>query len=196
MVAVAAAPVRAVEIEVAGPDATQLSFRPIRRAVRGRADFALAKSKSALALRDVWPEPIPGQVLGIAEDGTKYLREPLYDKEHAKVAQRIKNKGLVLPEERETFASETVITWAYWMRRAVDAGLARIIKGELPPIEELEPPRKKPPRDERLPRKSFILDEPGDSPSDRLAEAIERLAENTAQQTAVMNQLLAKLANK
>jgi hypothetical protein len=196
MVAVVLSPQKPVEVEVAGADAAQLFFRPIRRPVRGRADFSTARTKSALALREHWPEPVPGQILGIDADGTKYLREPLHDKEHAKVAQRIKNKGFVLPDERETFASESIVTWLYWLRRAVDAGLARVVKGELPPIEALEPPRKRPARDERLPRKAFILDEPGESPTAKLATAIENLSANIAVQTGVMQKLLAKLDAK
>lgn len=195
MVAVALSPPASpVEVEMCAPFDRQISFRPIRRVLRGRVDFSRGTTKTAVAMRDAWPEPIPGQIVGISETGEKYIREPLYDKEHVKVAQRIKNKGMMLPDERESFASESIVTWLYWLRRIVDAGHGRVVKGTLPPIEELEPTPRRKPRDESKARKSFILDEPEESAIEKLADAMDRLATNVAQNTVIMQRLLEKLA--
>lgn len=181
-----------VEIEVCGPHGSQLYFAPIGRPLRGFVDFTTARSKSALALRDTWPEPVPGKIIGIDANGRKYVREPLHDKDHAKVRQRILNSGHVLPDEREDFESDTAVTWLYWMRRAVDAGLARVVKGDLPPVDQIETERKAT-WDNSKPRKDFIFAPPAQTASDKLAEAVEQLASNIADNTAVLKKLLEKL---
>ena len=188
-----AAPMRAVEVEVCAPQSRQLFFSPVGKTVRGRVDFAHVKSKAELSLRDTWPDPIPGKIIGINEAGEKYIREPLHDSENTKLRMLIQSRGMVLEDERETFAGESIITWLYWLRRAVDAGLARILKGELPPIEELEPARKRKLHDERLPMKDFIFAPAEESPLDRMAAAMELLAANTAANTAIMQKVLEKL---
>lgn len=194
MVSIAvAAPVKAVEVEVCAPNNRQYLFPPTGKTLRGRIDFSTVKSKSELSLRDLWPDPIPGKVIGINESGEKYVREPLHDPENTKTRLTIQSRGMVLEDERENFRSESSVTWLYWLRRAVDSGLARVIKGELPPIDELEPPRKRRLHDERQPKKDFILSPPEESPLDRLAAAMETMATNAAANTQIMQRLLEKL---
>lgn len=177
-----ASKIQPVEVEVCGPNGQQLVFAPIGRSLRGYVDFSQAKSKSAMSLRDRWPDPIPGQVLGIGEDGAKYVREPLYEPRYSATRKRIDARCVELPPERETFDSETAETWLYWLRRAVDSGLARIIKGELPAIESF-------PADVK---KDFIFAPRKSGPS--LAESLDKMAEAIAANTAVLGELLKKLA--
>jgi hypothetical protein len=179
----------AVEIEVSGPNAMRLQFEPIGRSLRGAVDFSTLRTHDANDQRTRWPDPVPGKVIGVAADGQKYIREPLHEAKYDKLRKQISNRGFLIPEERETFDSETAITWRYWMRRAVDAGYARIIKGSLPEIAEFEPP--KPPADPSKPRKNFLLAETDNK--NPLAESLDKLAASVAAQTVVMMKLLEKL---
>lgn len=193
MVATVLAPLKSVEVEFCADNGQKVFFKPTRRPERGRIDFAMAKSEHYREMHKVWKEAVPGKIAGVTEEGQKYIRDPLHDKQYSKLAAIMKARGQALPEEREVFASESILTWLFWLRRAVDAGLAKIISGELPSIEQLDS-RKRRPRDERFPRRSFILEEPAEeSPTEHLTKAMEQLSSSVAAQTAVMQQLLAKL---
>lgn len=196
MVTVAMLTVKPVEVEFCADNGQKVLFKPTRRAERGRIDFAMVKSEHYREMHKVWKEPVPGKIAGITEGGEKYIRDPLHDKQYAKLAAIIKARGRALPDEREVFESESVLTWLFWLRRIVDSGLGRVLSGELPAIDQLDN-RKRNVRDERFPRRSFILEEPPEeSPAEQFTKVIERLAANVATQTAVMQQLLAKLATK
>ncbi|MCH8043487.1 MAG: hypothetical protein IID44_07190 [Planctomycetes bacterium] len=122
------------EVEIDGPRNNCLAFLPLQKRVRGRFDFARETEPQAGVMRGEWPQPIPGQIIGI--DGAMgYIREPLHDEEHADAKEKIESRGMKLPDEREEFDSIDVVTWAFWLQRAVDAGLARIISGTMPKIE-------------------------------------------------------------
>ena len=123
-----------VEVEIDGPRNNCLAFLPLQKRVRGRFDFARETEPQAGVMRASWPQPIPGQIIGI--DGAKgYIREPLHDEEHADAKEKIESRGMKLPDEREEFDSIDVVTWAFWLQRAIDAGLARIVSGTMPKID-------------------------------------------------------------
>lgn len=170
-----------IEVEVAGPNGRRLHFTPAGRPVRGLLDFASAQTKSALSLRDRWKTPIPGQVLGVdVGTGDKYIREPLHEPKYATLRQVIAKRSLSLAPEREDFESETTESWLYWMRRAVDSGLARVIKGELPPLDSFPANVKK----------DFIFAPPPPTANDRLAATLGSLAKAIDANTAVLAELI------
>lgn len=173
-----AVPATAVEIEIASPQNRQYFFPPVGKPLRGRIDFSLSRTKTNEARRQVWPEVIPGMILGMSPDGkSMYLREPLYDEEHAKIRKKAEGKGQFLGEKLQEFQGHTPRTWAYWMARAVESGAARVVKGNLPTAESLEGPRQCPKHDERFPRKDFLFAPKERNPNELLAEAIAGLSE-------------------
>jgi hypothetical protein len=175
-----------VEVEVCGPAGRQLFFRPIGRALRGRLSFADARTTSQFEQQRRWPEPVPGLVLGVnLATGEKYLRDPIHDPEHRAVQQRIAKYGFQLPPERETFESESLATWIFWLHKAVTAGLARVIKGELPPLDTLE----------GEPRRHFITAPPR-SPNAGMVEAFSALAKAIEANTHVMTAVLDRLEKR
>lgn len=120
-----------VEVEVDGPRNNCLAFLPLQKKVRGRFDLARETEPQAGTMRGEWPQPIPGQIIGI--DGHKgYIREPLHDDEHADLKAKVESQGMELPAECEDFHGVDVPTWCFWLNRAVDAGLAKVISGTLP----------------------------------------------------------------
>jgi len=69
-------------------------------------------------------------------------------------------------------------TWLFWMKRAVESGIARVTKGELPKAI-----------DGSKAKKNFITHEPEPSPVDKLTEALER-------QSKLLEKLLARLGDE
>jgi len=167
-----------IEIEIDGKRNEAFHFRPLGRNVRGRFDLTRETEPLAMMKRNEYPLPIPSQRLGLdLESGEGYVAEPLHDIEHTAVRDVIERRGFKLPVDREAFAAVHVPTWLFWIRRAVESGLARVVKGELPATIEGEP------------QKSFITKQPEPKTDDRLVAAIER-------QNELMAALLAQFASK
>jgi hypothetical protein len=163
-----------LEIEVVGPHNENLFFRPLGRTVRGRFDLNLVKEPLARMKVVDWPQPIPGQRIGVDPvAGEGYIAEPLHDDEHRAARERIAARGQSLPPAREAFPAVDVATWLWWLKTAVERGLARIVKGELPatikgPVQ-----------------RSFLLAAPRETREDKLVTALER-----------QNQLIEKLLTR
>lgn len=164
----------AIVIEVDGQYNEALSFRPLQRRIRGRFDLSRDSEPQSKLAAGEQPGPIPGQRIGFDSDkGCGFVEESLHDDEHEVVRERIEAKGLKIGPRREEFAGVDANTWTYWLSRAVDSGIAKVVSGKFPKI------------DESRVRKTFIIrDEP--TPTDRLTAALER-------QTDLMEQLLSKL---
>jgi hypothetical protein len=122
-----------LEIEINGRKNECLVFRPLQRRLRGRFDLnRVAEPMARMKVRE-WPEPIPGQILGIdTKTGVGYLREPLHDPAHTVTREKIEASGMKLPPVEERFENIHIPTWLFWMTRAVEGKLANIITGELP----------------------------------------------------------------
>lgn len=130
-----------------------LFFAPLGKRVRGRFDAARAaqRSRDAGEALHRWPEPIPGQHIGIdPQKGEGWIEEPLYADRHAATRKRLADSGMALPPERQSFAAVDVVSWLYYLKRAVEAGHARVVEGTLPE------------RIEGKPRRSFVTAERDD----------------------------------
>lgn len=150
-----------VEIEIDGKFNEALFFRPLQRRVRGMFDYNKIGEPMARVMTQKFPMPIPSQRLGIDPDGNGYLLEPLHAPEFAPIKEKIELHGERLEPATQAYENIDVPTWMYWMKRAVDCGLARVTKGQLPDV--VEGPV----------RKNFILADPEPSPTDRLTSVLE-----------------------
>ena len=138
-------------------------FQPLQRTIRGAYDFGRCpEPESGRLSRRFNGRPIPGQVLGI-EGERGYVRDGVHgDDEMLHLAQQ---RGLKIPPEREEVGEVDRATWLYWLRRAVDAGHARVVSGKLPELTDIEgepqkvfQPRPKSPTDEKLDRLTDTLE--------------------------------------
>ena len=169
---------KAVEIEINGQHNECLSFRPLPgKTIRGRFDFARMAEPMAKLMTAEWPMPIPGQRLGIDADGVGYITEPLHDDEYAPIAERIAKAGMKLAPKVEIFENIEVNSWAYWMSRAIDSGVAGLVKGQLPAIDASKA------------RRNFITAEQPPEAIDKLTLALEK-------QSALFEKLLERLGEQ
>lgn len=170
----------AIEIEVNDDHNGSLHFAPLQTRIRGRFDSSrlLKHDDGAGAIARQWDTPIPGQRLRLnVDDGTAEIVEPLNDDEHAGLREKIQAKGHRIAKG-QSFSSVDVVTWAFWMRRAVESGSAQLVSGTFP--KDL--PGK--------PRTSFITSVNSEAdPITKLAEAFDR-------QTEMLGKVLAALAAK
>lgn len=149
-----------LEIEVAGDQNEQLFFAPLQRRIRGRFDLNAVPEPLARMKTREYPQPIPGQRIGLdLGTGEGYVAEPLHEPVNKAIRERVERKARIAPE-RETFAAVHVPTWLFWLKRACESGIARVVKGKLPETIDGEP------------QKHFITRPPVNH-NDRLAEMIE-----------------------
>jgi hypothetical protein len=126
-----------IEIVVDGPKNQDVQFRPLQRALRGTFDVNRVPDPQARLKIAEFPRPIPGVHITLDTDKkTAAIVEPLYEAEHAAIREKIERMGMKLPPQREEFQNIDVPTWLYWMRRAVANGVAKIVEGKFPEIDE------------------------------------------------------------
>lgn len=118
-----------IELEIDTPTNGELVFKPFDRRVRGRIDFNRMGNPNAHQFTRTYPKGIPGQVIG-TDGKTCWIREPLHESENVSARHEIAKK-YELPPEREEFPCD-VPTFLYWCCRAVEGGLAHVVKGTLP----------------------------------------------------------------
>ena len=175
-----------VEVEFCCPHRWNVLFRPIMAKCRCRIDLSRARTTTARKARDAWPEPIPGERVCIDfATGKKWIRDPLHDDEHEELRAKVLLRGWKLPPKRVEYDSESVVTWVYHLRKLVDAGSARVIVGELPPVESFD----------ELPKTSFIVSRQPDALA-AMVDAIASLAESTRANTAMLQALAERIAGK
>lgn len=159
-----------LEVEVDTPKDSNLYFPPIGEAVRGRLDFLRLSRRSvnAIQLSIPFPNGVPGQRIRVdlAEKRCS-ISEPLHDPEWGSAKKEIEKRGLPIPTAEETYPGAHVPDWLHAIRRAVEAGYVRIVRGELPRDlgEETKVPE--------------VLD-PADKKIDRLCTLVERLLDRLA----------------
>ena len=149
-----------LEAEIDTPRNGNLHFNPIGRKVRGRFDYNRVAEPLARMQSSRFNGPIPGQVLGIdLESGECYVRELLHESEHSVTRAEIEKSASIAPEKEPVKTDKP--TFLYWFLRAVEGGLARVIKGTLP--EKID----------GKPRLHFHGPEPTERPEARLADSME-----------------------
>lgn len=158
-----------LEIEIGDQRNRNLFFQPLQRKLRGRFDLNRCCEPLARVKAGEWSEPIPGQRLVVdLETGETAIVEPLYDPAHAPLRERIEARGMKLPPERERFEKVCLATWLFYIARAVKAGKAVILRGEIPAELPGEPTR-------------HFATRPIVDPVERLAAAMEKQNELLAQ---------------
>jgi len=168
--------VKAIEVEIDDRHNHSLWFRPLQRTVRGGFDYGRMSEPMAKIEASKWPGPIPGQHLGVEPDGTGYIVEPLHQEEHAPIRERIEKTGVSLEPAVQTFDDVDLPSWLFYIARAVEAGIAKVVKGELPA------------KIDGKVRHDYVFNERVmESPTEKLTAAIQ-------EQTAVMTKLLERLA--
>ena len=142
--------------------------------IRDRFDVSRDSEPQSKLAAGTMPGPIPGQRIGWDSDkNCGFLEESLHDDEHQVVREQLQQKGFSFAKAREEFDGDGN-TWAFWMYRAVQNDIAKLVSGKFPKIDESKV------------KKNFLTVEvPG--PTDRLAEALNR-------QSAAMEGLLTRLA--
>lgn len=165
---------KAVEIQVDNETNADLFFRPINDRVRGSFDQTRLPDVSPKLKQ--YPNPVPGQVIGVDPDGSLYVRDPIYDDEFSACREFIEKRGFELSPQLQNFDGIDTNTALFWMKRAVDGGLAKIVEGTFPKID----PEKA--------KKNFVTRETKSSTS-QLADAVR-------EQTEVLKQVLSKLAER
>jgi hypothetical protein len=152
-----------LEIEIDNARNGGLHFLPLGRDLRGRYDPARDPEVNARLLLADYPHGVPGQRLGFDPDtGAAYVADALHDAEHKALREKLARKGFALPPEKEELAvqPDDRPSWVYWMRRAVEAGHARLTRGKFPD------------RIEGKVKKSFVL---GERPKDPRDEMMNKL---------------------
>jgi hypothetical protein len=149
-----------VEVVIDGPRNQNLYFRPLQRSLRGTFDVNRIPEPHARTLVTELPWPIPGlHVVVDFEKRTAAVVEPLYAPEHQAIREKIEARKMKLGPELEEFQDADVNTWGFWLRRAVANGVAKIVSGKFPEIDQAKA------------RKNFVIAEeqnPRDTLVDRL----------------------------
>jgi hypothetical protein len=149
-----------LEVVIDGPRNQNLYFRPLQRSLRGTFDVNRIAEPHARTLITDLPWPIPGlRVVLDFDKRTAAIVDPLYAPEHKVIREKIEAQKMKLGPEREELLNVDLNTWAFWLRRAVANGVAKIVAGKFPEIDEAKA------------RKNFVIAEetnPRDTLIDRL----------------------------
>ena len=141
-----------IEIAVDALD-KHLYFPPLSRQIRGTVDFRRIADRDpgALQMSRDWGT-VPGEVLGIDREGKVYVREPLHDAGHKRLKERIERAGMRLQDEVTTFDAADLARVLWTIKRAVDGGIATILKGRLPETMPEDPDKRvaTDPRDDQI----------------------------------------------
>lgn len=108
-------------------------FRPMGRVIRGRLETSAMPERGAADLAREFPS-VPGMILGLSDDGAAYLREPLCELANAGLRKKLE-KRFIIADEREDLGKADLPTFVWWIGKAIEAELARIVRGTLPEVK-------------------------------------------------------------
>jgi len=175
-----------VEVEICNAKRRRVQFRPLGAnalPLRSRTDASNARNAREQAFNERWPLPIPGERVWIDfAAGTKGIREPLHDEEYEQQRALVLSRGFKLLPKKRVIDSESVTTWAFHLHKLVNAGSARVVVGELPPLDTLE----------GEPRKSFVTDRKKDA-NEKLADVMDRFATALDKVAALLGNILERM---
>ena len=146
-----------------------LFFQPLEKPIRGRFGFIRTGIPDAMRLAQKFNgADIPGQEIRIDPDsGTAAILEPLHRPEHRAIKERIEKDGAIVPPPETEFKDVHVPTWLFWLKRAVDSKLARIVSGSVP--KDIGTPK--------LARAYRLSEDTGDQTTDRISRLEKELAD-------------------
>lgn len=159
-----------LEVAVETPKDGNLYFPPAKRTLRGRKDFnrMAQHEKNFMELAFHFPQGIPGTVIRIDLDEKQvWLREPLHDAQWETARDEIISRGIALPPASEPIAGARLPDWLHEIKRSLDAGYLRIVRGALP--RQLG---------EETKRQETI--DPSERRIERLCDLVEKLLETMA----------------
>jgi len=123
-----------LEVSFDLPHDGNLFFVPAGLSLRGRRDFMriAAHQPSAVMLHTEFPRGIPSTLLRLSlDESAATLVEPLRTEEWIPEAEKMRAKGIEIPQDVQ-FKHVHLGDWLHEVKRAIDAGYAQIVKGELP----------------------------------------------------------------
>jgi len=127
-----------IEIEVDNGLNGDLLFHPVGERVRGLFLATNVRSEDIGKLVREVPR-VPGQIIAFDEKtSTGFIHEPLQDPGNAAIREQIQKRtesrlgGKVEFPVSKEYPNAHAPTWLGHMRRCVHAGLAKVIKGDLP----------------------------------------------------------------
>lgn len=159
-----------LEVAVETPKDGNLYFPPAKRTLRGRKDFnrMAQHEKNFMELAFHFPQGIPGTVIRIDLDEKQvWLCEPLHDGAWQAARDEIVSRGIAIPPATEAIAGAYLPDWLHEIKRSLDAGYVRIVRGGLPRQlgEETKRPETIDPAERRI---------------ERLCDLVEKLLETMA----------------
>jgi hypothetical protein len=160
-----------VEVD-AGKSNANLFFQPLGKPIRGRFGFIRTQIPDAMRLAQKYNgADIPGQEIRIdPENGAAAILEPLHRPENRAIKEKIEKDGATIPAAEEEFTDIHVPTWLFWLKRAVESGLARIVSGKFP--ADIGTPK--------LSRSYRISEDTEDATAERIGRMEKELAEMKA----------------
>ncbi|HUY89075.1 MAG TPA: hypothetical protein VMV10_10100 [Pirellulales bacterium] len=159
-----------LEAAVETPKDGNLYFPPAKRTLRGRKDFnrMAQHEKNFMELAFHFPQGIPGTVIRIDLDEKQvWLREPLHEAAWEAARDEIVSRGIALPPALEAVAGAYLPDWLHEIKRSLEAGYLRVVRGALPRQlgEETQRPEAIDPAERRI---------------ERLCDLVEKLLETMA----------------
>lgn len=165
-----------IEVAIQNDMNANLFFRPIGRSIRGRFDYLKVKETLAREKLDSFPEGIPGQRLAInPQNGEAFVIEPLHSPEHAELKSKLEKSGYSFAPAREKIETPHVPSWLFWLKRAIESGLAKLVAGRIPETIEGKPrrdflhPERKPSKAEKQQQRMLAFMVAKLSPAERKA---------------------------
>lgn len=187
-----------IQIEVRNPGNRGLLFKPTQTQVRGAIDFVSTKDPELYRLgMDFDGKTIPGKRIVLdVEKGEGAIYDPLALQENealaaklrAKLSGPIKGSDITFAEPKK-YEKVHAATWLYHMRRAVEAGHAVVISGDINTPVEGEPQR------EFLHRREPVKDKRDDT-IDKLTELVKAQSQMVKEQGEQLAKLMAATAKK
>ena len=154
-----------LELEVDNDLDRHLHFPPAGCAVRGRLDFLrlARRDPNAIQLTVPFPRGVPGQRIRVdMAAGQCSIVEGLHDADCERERKELAKRSIPIPEAVEAYPAAKVPDWLWAAKRAVDAGIARVVKGSFP--DDLGEETVRP-----------VAKDPGEDRIDRLCDLVERL---------------------
>jgi hypothetical protein len=168
-----------LEVEINGPRNEEFCFAPVQDRLRGRIE--LGRMTNGYRLAERFPLSIPGQRIEYNLDTDECaIVEAIHDEPSVK--SQLEKQGFAIGPKRRELGKVDRPTYLFWIKRAIESGIATLLKGNVPEIEG-------------KPQVSFVNNHETTT-NDKLAAAIEKQNEIAANQTKVMELLLAAMAKK